>query len=505
MKPTFEMDIMEKINGRGGAAIFLPAFCLAFAAAPMGAQADGMSTGQLRTALDRLQQQIDALRAQQTYLDAQQSVLSAQATEQAKLAQRQAVVAMRQAEISRQQLLAASRDTWYASGKGPIPLFQSSDGKSSFKVAGNIEVDSALGTVPRQNGFSGGTEFRRIELYISGVYAGNYVYKIEEDFSKTSSPLGGVEDAYLGYQTRIGSVGNVFLAGNQHTPFGFQIPSEDTLFLEPELGNGLFQDSRQLGITGQSSTRRWNASYGVTAAQAVKTTTVFTGNSQSTASGVLAWNLVNSRGYLLSIRNSVAINKFNGEKTAANAPIFTTTPDLNVYGTSFISTGALGVQSDFVESPRIDIEYHRLTVSSVYYDVSTQSSAPISNKNRAHFTPGFSSYDVEAEYFLTDDFEPYGTAQGYYLGVKPSHPVTQGGPGAIQVTARLDEANLNNVKFGVHGGNETNLTLGVNWWPTEATRVNLNYIKVFPVEGAASVASRHASASIFGARLEFIY
>jgi phosphate-selective porin OprO/OprP len=505
MKPTNEMDIMEKGHGRGRAAIFFTAFGMVFAAAPMGAQADGMNTGQLRTALDRLQQQIDALQAQQTYLEAQQNVLNAQAAEQAKRAQRQAEVAMQQAAISRQQLQAANHDTWYATGDGPIPLFQSSDGKSSFKIGGNIEVDAALGTVPRQSGLSGGTELRRIELYISGVYAGHYVYKVEEDFSKTSSPLGGVEDAYLGYQTRIGSVGNVFLAGNQHTPFGFQIPSEDTLFLEPELGNGLFQDGRQLGITGQSFTRHWNAWYGVTAAPAVKTTTVFTGNSQSTISGVLAWNLVNSPGYLLSIRNSVAFNKFNAEKTAANAPIFATTPDLNVYGTSLISTGALGVQSDFVESPRIDIEYRRLTVSGVYYTVSTQSNGPISNKNPARFTPGFSSYDVEAAYFLTDDFEPYGTAQGYYLGVKPSDPVTQGGPGAIQIAARLDEANLNSAKFGVHGGNETNLTLGVNWWPTEATRVNLNYIKVFPIKNAASATNRHASASIFGARLEFIY
>jgi hypothetical protein len=69
----------------------------------------------------------------------------------------------------------------------------------------------------------------------------------------------------------------------------------------------------------------------------------------------------------------------------------------------------------------------------------------------------------------------------------------------------VDEANLNDAKFGINGGNETNLTLGVNWWRTSYSRVNLKYVKMFPIGGGKLVVNRGKSASIVGLRLEFIY
>jgi hypothetical protein len=55
--------------------------------------------------------------------------------------------------------------------------------------------------------------------------------------------------------------------------------------------------------------------------------------------------------------------------------------------------------------------------------------------------------------------------------------------------------NLNDAKFGVNGGNETSLTLGVN----------LNYVKMFPIGGRKLVVNRGKPANIVALRLEFIY
>jgi phosphate-selective porin OprO and OprP len=482
-------------------------------AQPGLARAQNVTPGQLQAELNNLQAQINSLKAQQASLNAQRVEMQIQTQHQAEVTRQQAVVARQQAAIATQQLLASSQNQWYTRGSKPIPVFVTKDGKSSFTIGGQVQIDAGLGAVPGQPGYSGGVDFRRVEFYIEGVYRDHFLYKVENDWTKTSTPLGGLLDVYFGYQHKIGGFGNVFLVGNQHTPFGFQTASDATLFMETDMGSTLFQDNRQLGITGQTYNKHLNFWYGITgtnngtqSSAANSTTVINTGNtvfnSEYTAATVMAWNVFNTPGHLLSIRNSVEYNRFNGNKDSANEPIFTTFPDLNIYGTRFISTGALPIQSNFVESPRIDFEDKRLTLSAAYYDVSTQSTTPTSKTNHAAFEPHFSSWDIEGQYFLTDDYEPYSDYHGYYESVKVHHPVTDGGIGAIQLAVRLDEANLNDVKYGVHGGNETNLTLGVNWWPTSYTRVNVNYVKMFPIGGGTN---NGKSANIVAMRLEFIY
>jgi phosphate-selective porin OprO/OprP len=485
-------------------------------AQPSLARAQSVNINQLESEMNSLQAQINLLKAQQASLNAQQAQLQVQARRQAEVTHQQAIIAHQQLVVSNEQLLASSKNQWYMAGTKPIPEFVTKDGRSTFTIGGQVEVDAGVGSVPGQSGHSGGVIFRRIEFYIAGVYDDHFVYKVENDWTKTSTPLGGLLDVYIGYQHKFGGFNNVFLAGNQHTPFGFQTASDATLFMENEMGNALFQDNRQLGITGQTYDKHFNAWYGVTGTNngtqstaATSTTVINTGtteySSQYTASTVLAWNVINTPGHLLSLRNSVAYNRYNGNEGSLNEPTFSTNPDLNVYGNKFITTGALPIQSDFVESPRIDFEDNRLTLAAVYYDVTTKSDNPVSKTNHRALEPHFSSWDVEAQYFLTDDHEPFSNYHGYYDAVEVNDPVTAGGIGAIQLAARLDEADLNAAKYGIYGGNQTNLTLGVNWWPTSYSRVNVNYVRMFPIGGGKSVTNRGKQANIIAMRLEYIY
>jgi phosphate-selective porin OprO and OprP len=391
-----------------------------------------------------------------------------------------------------------ARNTWYLGGHDVIPEFVSNDGNTEFHLGGSIQLDGAIGSVPHQGGYSGGADFHRILLLLTGVYDQHYVWKLQFNFANTVSPLGTLLDAYAGYQTKIHGVNSVFLAGNQFVPFSIQLATADLPFLENDIGYTLWVPPRQIGVTGQQWQKHWNIWYGVLGQSPTKQTTVGTGNSQATLAAAGTINFINTPGHLLAIRDSIMYNKFN-----ANEPTFQSTPDLSVYGTDLITTGALNVQGDLNNSPRIDFQDNRLILSAEYFWTQTQNFQNVfAAGTHRKLDPSFSSWDVEGSYFLTNDYQPYSTQATWFTGVTPTDPVTRGGIGAVQLLARVDEANLNDARLGIHGGNETNLTIGLNWWPVEAVRIMVNYVKVLPVGGlAATNQFRGASPSIAAARL----
>jgi phosphate-selective porin OprO/OprP len=507
------------------------------AAVPVAASAAPPSVAQMQKEINELQAQINALNAQQTQLHEQQRATTREVTETKR-------VVVAQATTIKQVAASSPVGGWHAVNNGtPIPDFKN-DAGSEFTLFGQVDLDTGLASVPITNvagihpsnnpGFAGAANFKRVELGLKGVYDYNFPFEIQEDWTKTSSPLAGLLDVWLGYQnhTPFNSY-TIFKAGNQHVPFGFQTPSSVTFDLENEMGNSLFQDGRELGLTGQSYNKHFNFWYGAfTTAEGAScsnalgsdtivpgkcytngfgitdtstSTTTVSGNkattitttkstanntaitsSQFTLSYDFAWNFINTPGHLLSIRNSNQYNRFNGSlSNPNNQPTLSTSPDLGITGEKFISTGALPIKSELIESPRIDFEDGPLTLAAVYYDATTSSDALVTGK-KFHFAPHFSSWDVEGQLYLTDDHELYSDDNGYYVGVKPNNPINRGGLGAIQITGRVDEADLSASRYGIYGGNETNVTLGAVWVPVQPLRFDLNYVHTLPIGGAQS-------------------
>jgi len=79
---------------------------------------------------------------------------------------------------------------------------------------------------------------------------------------------------------------------------------------------------------------------------------------------------------------------------------------------------------------------------------------------------------VQASYALTGESRSYYGGKGVFKPIKPARPVTEGGPGAWEVAARLDYLNLD----GFQPGDSTSFTAGVNWTPVEGVRVMANYV-----------------------------
>lgn len=96
----------------------------------------------------------------------------------------------------------------------------------------------------------------------------------------------------------------------------------------------------------------------------------------------------------------------------------------------------------------------------------------------------FSGGYLLASWFLTDDSRHYNPVKGAFLSVDPHSPLGDGGKGAFEIAARASYVDLND--RDIVGGEESNLSLGLNWYPTSNWRLMLNLIKVLDVKRPGS-------------------
>lgn len=97
----------------------------------------------------------------------------------------------------------------------------------------------------------------------------------------------------------------------------------------------------------------------------------------------------------------------------------------------------------------------------------------------------FSGAYFFASWFLTGESRNYNPAKGSFLTIDPLSPVRHGGKGAFELAARASYVDLND--RGVIGGEQANLSLGLNWYPTSNWRLMLNLIKVLDVKRPGSI------------------
>lgn len=88
-------------------------------------------------------------------------------------------------------------------------------------------------------------------------------------------------------------------------------------------------------------------------------------------------------------------------------------------------------------------------------------------------------------WFLTNDSRNYNPAKGSFLALDPQSPVRHGGKGAFELAARASYIDLND--RNIIGGEQANLTLGLNWYANPNWRLMLNLVKVLDVKRPGSI------------------
>ena len=360
-------------------------------------------------------------------------------------------------EEMKKDLSEATRDTVKVkTGKSGLKL-ESADGDFHFQLGGRIMADAAYYDEDRTR-MGNGAELRRARIFARGAVYHDWFYKLQLDFAGNKTTL---KDAYLGYR----GAGNLKLTlGNQKEPFSLNelTSSKYITFLERALPN-TFAPGRNLGLSVGTHGDNWGAKAGY----------YFEGVHNGSSPKSQGWGTT-GRVYYAPLAEKTRVLHLGAAASyrgsdGDNEIRFRERPESHVSGTRLVDTGTIGGYRNQ--------KLYGLEAAAVYDSLSLQgeyirSSIDVSGGGS---DPDFSGWYLFGSYFLTGEHRPYHVGSGTFGRVKPASIVGKGGHGAWELAARYSSVDLED--GGYQGGEENNITVGVNWYATPNIRFMANYVR----------------------------
>jgi phosphate-selective porin OprO/OprP len=307
-----------------------------------------------------------------------------------------------------------------------------------------------------------GARFRRMRFGLSGSMHRHYEWKIAFDFAQGDADL---SDAYVGitgisdflYGIRVGNV-------KEPTTVEFMSSAKFTTFVERGLPFALVP-GRNVGLLfyGNAFEQRMSWQAGV-----FRDTDSF-GDSSAVGTGSTA---LEDGKYVGTIRvTGTPIYENKGETVLHLGAWFrfanpggdqfevAARPEVRI-SPNFLRTGTFSTDDFVMAGGEIALVIDSFSVQS---DVVV---ADFSGADSGDPEPTFWGWYVEASYFLTGERRNYKTRMGTFDRIRPASNFWDdaGGSGAWQVAARFSQLDLSD--DGVDGGRLSNITVGINWYPT---------------------------------------
>ncbi len=352
----------------------------------------------------------------------------------------------------------------------------SKDGNFKIKMGGRIQLDVAGITSDDDDfvraveaaegedleGF--GVEFRRARLYIEGTVHDSVDFKAQYDFAGGDADFKSV---YLGLR-KLPVIGHLKV-GHVDEPFSLEqlTSSKYITFMERALPN-VFVPSRNTGVMGHNTALENRLYWGVGAFEDVDDF----GDSFNDFSD---WNITarltglplhaDKGSKLLHLGLSYSHQFRDDSKFDLR---YRARPEAHITDARTVNTGNFKVDNVDLINPEAAFVWGPLSLQGEYFHSFTDS--------READDPQFSGFYVYASYFLTGEHRTYKTSAGAFDRVRPKtnfHP-TKGGWGAWELGLRYSYLDLNDE--GIRGGEESNITAGVNWYLNPNTRVMFNYV-----------------------------
>ena len=346
-----------------------------------------------------------------------------------------------------------------------LPVFHSADGVYTFKPRGRIlaDVSTTFGSKSDTRNLTT-TGMRALRLGLEGGVGTHFFYQMEADFSENEVD---VVTAFMGWRNRISpSLDYDVRAGHLFNDRGFEgsTGSDSTPFLERTVVSTAIIPQRGfygIGIMPRLFWKTGHASLTVTGDRVDGTQTVSDGR---TFLGRAHWNPVKTNTSVLHVgiwgfdeslspaataltRNTVIGGRFNGGLRVST-------------GTLLGGTGTTG---------------YGLELGGYHGPLWLMAEAGQRDARLDAGRPDFRSkaWSVSGGFFLTGDLPPYNPRLGSFGQPKVKRPTFDGGPGAIELTARYENLDYTDL---VTGGEGWAGTLGVNWYLNSFTRVQVNAI-----------------------------
>ena len=331
------------------------------------------------------------------------------------------------------------------------PLIETQGGWS-FKPRGRLNIDAGFVAAPDSvdttDGF--GSELRRARLGVEGTNPGGFGYKFEADFAGNEVELA---DAILYYSQDAFS-----LTVGQHNSFQSLeelTSSRFTSFIERAAFTDAFNFERRLGISGQ-----YDGEDVILQVGAFSDNIGDLPGKNHSFDGRAVW-LPTFGDAQLHLGASVHYTDIEDDDTVR----YRQRPLVHFTSTRFIDTRSFEANSEFgygAEAAFISGPFH--AAGEAFWQ-ETDRPGDLAD-------PTFFGGYAEAGLFLTPG-DTRGYKNGQFDRVKPVSELGGGGPGAVQIVARYDYLDLNDV--GIVGGMQNGYFLSLIWTPTDYTRLLLNY------------------------------
>ncbi len=387
--------------------------------------------------------------------------------------------------------------------KDARPTFTSGDGKSSISLRGRLSLDYAnyfqdragpLATDFRRGSFgdateatrardlNDGTNLRRAQIGVEGKLDDVWQYSLVFEFGGSGQEDGGrIQDAYLQYS----GIQNVRLRVGAFSPavaYDDSISNADSIFLEraspSELQRQIAGSDGRTGIAAYTNGEQWFGALSLTGAPIA--TQSF--DEQLALVGRVTFLPVKGEDFNLHL-GANATYMFRapdqGPDVAQRYPFrLRDRPELRVDGTRLIDTGNINTDTLFAPGVEVAADFQNIYVQGEYfwYQFERELGGALPD-------PDFSGWYAEAAWAITGETRTWSPTTGTFSGLKPAKPLdlTGDGWGALELAARYSVSDLNfresllPAAGGIRGGEQTAITLGLNWYVNNNIRFLLDY------------------------------
>jgi phosphate-selective porin OprO and OprP len=342
------------------------------------------------------------------------------------------------------------------------------DGIASMKLRGRLQSDFwGVDGSPASVDYPSGGLVRAIRLGLEGRINPVLTWVAEVDFGVGQTVL---NDAYVQYKGK----GPFYVrAGNIKPDFSLDNMTgvHQTTFMERALPNTFAVSDETLAIAIGTSGKNW--SYGATLFS--DTPNVEIDGDETIAFATRAtFAPILGKERLLHLGASAAKRHFGAD--AGVGFRVRQRPESRVFATRLVDTGRIDSDDFTVYGAEFAAIRGPWSMQGEYLTAR----AELRNRTEVDFDGAY----VQTSWFATGESRPFSASTGKWGRLKPKRGFGEGGPGALEFALRYSTLDLTD--GAISGGEQDNLTLGVNWYMTEYSKLMFNWVR-FDVEGSTAV------------------